>query len=326
MYLALESKFINVFYYYYYYYYYHYYYCSYYNCLCGFRDAEEAMLAAAIRASLVEAGEPDTSMQSASASSPHQQPHAAGTLKDQQQDSLLVPVPSSSVTQQAAGSLQDQQQLQGQRQQQYGGQPQQQQHHQHSQQQQQQQQQYGQQQQQQQAGHDHQQQGLPHGLGVSSGFDAAAYQFGGMAAALQGTALSKGQSQGSSQQGLEQAKGIQMRPSWSSSALMQAECGEAEPLVSAASTPADGTCSFVLSFVFSSMPSSFHPFLHPFVHSYVHSPDSCVPLESSAYSLSWSMCSTSKALHHEHILLASGSTSALCRCRPIRFATNSMQL
>ncbi len=283
------------------------------------------MLAAAIRASLIEAGEPDTSMQSASASSPHQQPHAAGTLKDQQQDSLLVPVPSSSVTQQAAGSLQDQQQLQGQRQQQYGGQPQQQQHHQHSQQQQQQQQQYGQQQQQQ-PGHDHQQQGLPHRLGVSSGFDAAAYQFGGMAAALQGTALNKGQSQGNSQQGLEQAKGIQMRPSWSSSALMQAECGEAEPLVSAASTPADGTCSFVLSFVFSSMPSSFHPFLHPFVHSYVDSPDSCVPLESSAYSLSWSMCSTSKALHHEHILLASGSTSALCRCRPIRFAFNSMQL
>ena len=276
------------------------------------------MLAAAIRASLIEAGEPDTSVQSASASSPRQTPHAADRPKDQQQDSLPVPVPSSSVTQQAAGSLQDQQQLQVQRQQQYDGQ-QQQQHHQHSQQRQ-------QQQRPQQPGHDHQQQGLSDGFGVTSGFDTAAYQFGGMAVALQGMACSRGQSQGSFQQALEQARGTQMRPSWSSSALMQAECGEAEPLVSAASTPADGTCSFVLSFVLSSMPSSFHPFLHPFVHSYVHSPDSCVPLQSSAYSLSWSMCSTSKALHHEHILLASGSTSALCRCRPIRFATNSMQL
>ena len=270
------------------------------------------MLAAAIRASLIDAGEPDTSMQSASATSPHHQPHATDRLMDQQQDSLPVPVPSSSVTQQAAGSLQDQQQLLGERQQQYGGQ-----------QQQQQQQQYGQQQR---PGHDPPQQGLLDRFGVTSGFDAAAYQFGGMAAALQGTAPSKGQSQGSSQQGLEQARGMQMRPSWSSHALMQGGYEEAEPLVSAASTPADGTCSFVLSFVFSSMPSSFHPFLHPFVHSYVHSPDSCVPLESSAYSLSWSMCSTSKALHHEHILLASGSTSALCRGRPIRFATNSMQL
>ncbi|DBB11274.1 TPA: hypothetical protein ACH3X3_006710 [Trebouxia sp. C0006] len=189
-------------------------------------DAEEAMLAAAIRASLIEAGEPDTSMQSASATSPHHQPHATDRLMDQQQDSLPVPVPSSSVTQQAAGSLQDQQQLLGERQQQYGGQ-----------QQQQQQQQYGQQQR---PGHDPPQQGLLDRFGVTSGFDAAAYQFGGMAAALQGTAPSKGQSQGSSQQGLEQARGMQMRPSWSSNALMQGGYEEAEPLVSAASTPVDG--------------------------------------------------------------------------------------
>ncbi len=262
MYLAhhdLESKYIIIFYHYYYdccYYYYYYYYCYYcYYCLCGFRDAEEAMLAAAIRASLIEAGEPDTSVQSASASSPNQQPHAADRLKDQQQDSLPVPVPSSSVTQQAAGSLQDQQQLQGHRQQQYGQQQQdqQRQYHQHSQ----------QQQQQQQPGHHHQQQGLPDELGVTSGFDAAAYQFGGMAAAP-----SKGQSQGSSQQGLEQARGTQMRPSWSSSALMQAECEEAEPLVSAASTPVDGIRSLTSSFLglFKHSSTLIHLFIHSFTH------------------------------------------------------------
>ncbi|DBA78302.1 TPA: hypothetical protein ACH3X2_008248 [Trebouxia sp. C0005] len=202
-------------------------------------DAEEAMLAAAIRASLIEAGEPDTSVQSASATSSHQEAHAADRLEDWQQDSLLVPMPSSSVTRQSAGSLQDQQLLQGQRQQQNGLQQQDQQrwYHQHS-----------QQQQQQQPGH-HQQQDMPDGLGVTPGFAAAAYQFGGMAAELQGTAPSKGENQGSFQQGLEQARGMQMRPSWSSSALMQAEYEEAEPLVSAASTPVDGVRSVTTSFL-----------------------------------------------------------------------------
>lgn len=197
------------------------------------------MLAAAIRASLIEAGEPDTSVQSASATSSHQEAHAADRLEDWQQDSLLVPMPSSSVTRQSAGSLQDQQLLQGQRQQQNGLQQQDQQrwYHQHS-----------QQQQQQQPGH-HQQQDMPDGLGVTPGFAAAAYQFGGMAAELQGTAPSKGENQGSFQQGLEQARGMQMRPSWSSSALMQAEYEEAEPLVSAASTPVDGVRSVTTSFL-----------------------------------------------------------------------------
>lgn len=219
------------------------------------------MLAAAIRASLIEAGEPDTSVQSASATSPHQEPHAADRLKDQQQDSLPVPVPSSSVTQQAVGSLQDQQQLDGHKQQ-HNGQQQQQQHgqqrqyHQHS------------QQQQQQPGHDHQQQGLPDGRAVTSGFDAAAYQFGGKAAALQGTAPSKGLSQGRYQQGLEQARGTQMRPSWSSSALMQGEDKEAEPLVSAASTPVDGN-SLVRSFLCLIIRSFIHLFICSFLCSFI---------------------------------------------------------
>ena len=264
------------------------------------------MLAAAIRASLIEAGEPDTSMQSASATSPHQQPHATDRLMDQQQDSLPVPVPSSSVTQQAAGSLQDQQQLQGERQQQYGGQ---QQHHQHSQQQQQQQQQYGQQLR---PGHDPPQQGLPDRFGVTSGFDAAAYQFGGIAAALQGTAPSKGQSQGSSQQGLEQARGMQMRPSWTSNALMQGGYEEAEPLVSAASTPVDGICSLIRSFLCL--------FIHSFIHWCIQMSTQhthVLPLGSSTYRLSWLLygvlnTDTSKALHHEHSLYASGRTLALC--------------
>ncbi|KAL0042923.1 hypothetical protein WJX79_004019 [Trebouxia sp. C0005] len=75
---------------------------------------------------------------------------------------------------------------------------------------------------------------------IEAGEPDTTYQFGGMAAELQGTAPSKGENQGSFQQGLEQARGMQMRPSWSSSALMQAEYEEAEPLVSAASTPVDG--------------------------------------------------------------------------------------
>ena len=59
-----------------------------------------------------------------------------------------------------------------------------------------------------------------------------------------------------------------MRPSWSSSALMQGEDKEAEPLVSAASTPVDGN-SLVRSFLCLIIRSFIHLFICSFLCSFI---------------------------------------------------------
>lgn len=174
------------------------------------------MLAAAIRASLIEAGEPDTSQQAECATSSHQ-PDSQPSPSDhdrQQQDGM--PLSSPSV---AAAALQ----------QPYADQ------HQPSHSQQQRQQQH--------------QQALPNGHGLASSFSAAAYQLGNMASALQDTASTSAAGQGNAHRdsgkvGTAELAG-HMRPSWSTTALLhmdgQRDHQDGDGLVSASSTPAPGT-------------------------------------------------------------------------------------
>ena len=167
------------------------------------------MLAAAIRASLIEAGEPDTRLQAEPATT--QQP---GSSHKQQQESLPVSVSAASAQERQLISLSNQQQQTKKQQQ--------------------------------------EEQGLPNGHGQSapSAFSAAAWQFGGMPSALQDTGSSMSTGQGVSElvyghAGIAQFQG-QMRPSWSSNALLQDCEQDADGIVSASSTPAGGeTCSHV---------------------------------------------------------------------------------
>ena len=176
------------------------------------------MLAAAIRASLIEAGEPDTSQQADPATS-SQQPATSSDQADDQRQQLQtdsLPTSSSSLPQQESSLLQDR-------------------YHQQQHQKQDSQEQDAQQQQQQ-----HMQQGRPYGNGITSGFSAAAWQSTGMASAVQGSAAGVDDTQGrAAEQGLGQGRALHMRPSWSSNALTHQVGQAAEPLVSASSTPVE---------------------------------------------------------------------------------------
>lgn len=175
------------------------------------------MLAAAIRASLIEAGEPDTSRPADPATS-SQQPATSSDQADDQTQQLQtdsLPTSSSSLPQQESSLLQD---------------------HNHQQQHQKQDSQQPDQQQQQQR----MQQGQPYGNGITSGFSAAAWQSTSMASAQQDPAAGVDDTQGrAAEQGLGQGRPMHMRPSWSSNALMHQVGQAAEPLVSASSTPTE---------------------------------------------------------------------------------------